>query len=324
MKKLIAIGLAAVLALGLLTLPVAAQAEYTVYLEPYMEGNLMGEDHTVTATVLDDGDNPVENVLVTFWIEYGPNYEGPHTNSTYLHTARTSANGQASWTYTGAMECGEEGIIAWANYDEDPLYAGEPYDEAYKYWLLDKFSGGGKIIQEGEGKSKTWPKITWGGWAGTADLGGWIELGAFEVTFHNVSENDLDKAKFVSEDQELGITELNWLIYGDQSSCPDAYPPESEANFVWLNVPGSLELEDGTVLEDCMLGIRASDNGEPGNIDDPEGDVATDSIAFALWYDGDLIYESWLWGDFDADQDDCFSIRHELDSGNLQIVVLPD
>jgi len=297
-----------VLFLILCLVPAALANSYEVSMGPMVEANVIGEEHTVTVTI---EPAPAE-AEVYFEIVFGPNVGDNITIITY--------DGEASFTYTGDGNSGVDIIEAAVNVSGTYYYP----DEVYKFWLIDKFSGGGKIIQEGEGKSKTWPKITWGGWAGTADLGGWIELGAFEVTFHNVSENDLDKAKFVSEDQELGITELNWLIYGDQSSCPDAYPPESEANFVWLNVPGSLELEDGTVLEDCMLGIRASDNGEPGNIDDPEGDVATDSIAFALWYDGDLIYESWLWGDFDADQDDCFSIRHELDSGNLQIVVLPD
>jgi len=320
MKKLIAIGLAAVLALGLLTLPVAAQAEYTVYLEPYMEGNLMGEDHTVTATVLDDGDNPVENVLVTFWIEYGPNYEGPHTNSTYLHTARTSANGQASWTYTGAMECGEEGIIAWANYDEDPLYAGEPYDEAYKYWLLDKFSGGGKIIQEGEGKSKTWPKITWGGWAGTTC--GDVPVGQFEVTFHNVGNDDLDKAKFIS-------WWVNDLDYEDFSNvgCPGADPPPSEANFAQVRLFGQIEDKNGSVIGYGTLVINGMDNGEPGNIDEDANEVTSDGIRFILFSGGSCIYDSYLSGDFLADQADPCSddgVRHELDSGNLQIVVPVD
>lgn len=328
MKKLIAIGLAAVLALGLLALPVTASVGYTICLEPYMDGNLMGEDHTVTATVLDLGDNPVAGVNVTFWIEYGPNYEGPHTDIANLHTALTDANGQASWTYTGAMECGEEGIIAWANYDEDPLFDDEPWDEAYKYWLTDKFSGGGKIIQEGQGKSKTWPKITWGGWAGTtcygnnnavANFNGYYPVGEFEVTFHNVGNDDLDKAKFVS-------WWVNYLDYADFSNdCPGADPPPSEANFAQVSLFGQIEDKNGSVIGYGTLVINGMDNGEPGNIDE-DAEVTSDGIRFILFSGGSRIYDSYLSGDFLADQADPCSdngVRHELDSGNLQIVVPP-
>jgi len=196
--------------------------------------------------------------------------------------------------------------------------------EVYKIWLTDKFSGGGKIIQEDpELKKKDWSKITWGGWAGTA----WEEdtphaLGAFDVTFHNVSIDELDKAKFTTEYLgEFGIMLLDWLWYGNAPG-PDADPPESDANFVWLNVEGSLVYRDGTVEDNWHLGIRATDNGEPGNIDDPDEEVSSDSIVFALWDDeGTLVYESFLSGDFDAEYP--FSLRHELDSGNLQIVVPP-
>lgn len=326
MKKLIAIGLAAVLALALVTLPVIASIPpYTIDLEPYMDGNLVGEDHTVTATVLDVEENPEEDVLVTFMIAEGPNYDGS------LHTDYTDANGQASWTYTGTMGCGLDVIVAWVNYDDDPLYEGEPSDWAGKYWLLDKFSGGGKIIQENGGR-KTWPKITWGGWAGTTcgDVDGftvtnlngdYYPVGEFEVTFHNVG-NDydyLDKAKFVS----WGVIRLEYRDFSTEG-CPGADPPPSYANFAQVRLLGEIQYADDSI-EYGMLVINGMDNGEPGNIDDEAGEVTSDGIRFILYSGGDRIYDSY-W-DFDDDQDNpCGDdgVRHELDSGNLQIVVPVD
>jgi hypothetical protein len=322
MKKVLAVGIAVTLMFILMPSAVVANT-YEVSVSPIVEANVVGEEHTVTVTI-DPALGSGDSAAVNFSVEYGPNTgEGVIVNL-------GEGDSEASFTYQsngmdGLDEITIEVEINGAPYDI-PVEVNEVvYDsnQVYKIWLTDKFSGGGKIIQEDEGtKKKDWNKISWGGWAGGVE--GYF-IGQFEVTFHNVGTDFdwLDKAKFVSQDELLGITELNWLWYGDQSSCPDACPPESEANFVWLNVDGYLLDEDGEEIPgDWMLGIRASDNGEPGNIDE-YGGVASDSIVFALWDDGSLEYESFLAGDFAADQYPCFSIRHELDGGNLQIVVPP-
>jgi len=319
MKKLIFGVVALVLVLSL-SMPMAAfavpQPISTVTVSPEVDQNVVGTTHSVTVDV-----NPNQVYQVRFEITDGPNDDetsGPIS---------TDGSGVAYFSYVGDGGSGIDEIEVRVT---DPTN-GYVYEYAYKFWLEDKFSGGGKIVQEDGPKKKDWSKITWGGWAGTLDGD---PVGQFEVTFHNVGvllgdEFDwLDKAKFVSEDDYLGADELNWLMYFNQSSCPDADPPESEDNVVWLNINGDLFDRDGDPIEgDWMLGIRASDNGEPGNIDENEA-ITTDSIAFALWDGGfdieeDLVYESYLTGDFLADQDNCFSIRHELDSGNLQIVVPP-
>ncbi len=74
-------------------------------LSPVEAANPVGLTHTVTATIKAGGD-PVEGVKVTFTISSGPN--APQT-----FTATTDANGEASFTYTGAS-VGVDTIVAEA------------------------------------------------------------------------------------------------------------------------------------------------------------------------------------------------------------------
>jgi len=303
MKKVIAIVIASALMLALLpATAVMAVPAPSITATPLIAENVVGTSHTITADV-----DPNDVYEVEFEIVAGPN----DTNTPV--TVTSDANGVATWTYS-STESGVDVI-------QVSVPGTDASTEVFKLWLTDKFSGGGKIIQEdSELKKKDWNKITWGGWAGYCEG---YPIGSFEVTFHNVSEDQLDKATFTTEYYEEFAALLDWLVY-DTAPCPPADPPESYANFVWLNVEGSLVYRDGTVEHGWHLGIRATDNGEPGNVKDPEGDVASDSIVFALWDDEwSLEYESFLTGDFDADQDCFFSLRHELDGGNLQIVVPP-
>ncbi|MFC1981021.1 Ig-like domain-containing protein [Chloroflexota bacterium] len=326
MKKKI-FGILTLVLIFSLSIPAAALAVidpvvYDISLSPDGEYNAMGTDHTVTATVVDtagDITGPVEGVMVTFHIGAGPNYEGLASNPAYLYTATTGSDGKASWTYTGTMDSGRDTNNAWANYDTDPLWtAGEPDDFVYKYWLYDKFSGGGKIVQEipKPAKKKDWAKITWGGWAGNY-MGS--DLGAFEVTFHNVSNNSLDKTKFVS----YFVTMLNYDDFS-QTGCPDADPPPSDANFAQVRLFGEIQDDEGGFLAYGTIIINGMDNGEPGNIDEKGANAVTsDGIRFILYSGGSPIYDSYLSGDFLADQANSCSddgVRHELDSGNLQIV----
>ena len=293
-----------VLFLILCLVPAALANSYEVSMGPMVEANVIGEEHTVTVTI---EPAPAE-AEVYFEIVFGPNVGDNITIITY--------DGEASFTYTGDGNSGVDIIEAAVNVSGTYYYP----DEVYKFWLIDKFSGGGKIIQEGQGKSKTWPKITWGGWAGTTC--GDVPVGQFEVTFHNVGNDDLDKAKFIS-------WWVNDLDYEDFSNvgCPGADPPPSEANFAQVRLFGQIEDKNGSVIGYGTLVINGMDNGEPGNIDEDANEVTSDGIRFILFSGGSCIYDSYLSGDFLADQADPCSddgVRHELDSGNLQIVVPVD
>lgn len=65
-----------------------------IKLEPLSDTNPVGTSHTVTATVVDDWDNPVQGVVVTFEVKSGPN-----TGKTDTDT--TNANGKATFSYVG-------------------------------------------------------------------------------------------------------------------------------------------------------------------------------------------------------------------------------
>ncbi|MCX9077130.1 MAG: Ig-like domain-containing protein, partial [Candidatus Methanoperedens sp.] len=77
-----------------------------ITLEPSYDLNVIGQDHTVTATVLSDDQNedPQPGIVVTFIVTSGP-------NAGLTGQATTDANGQASFTYTSILD-GEDVFIA--------------------------------------------------------------------------------------------------------------------------------------------------------------------------------------------------------------------
>jgi hypothetical protein len=64
-----------------------------ILLSPLAETNVVGDDHTVTACVIDSNGNPVSGVTVTFTVISGP-------NAGANGMAVTGADGKASFTYT--------------------------------------------------------------------------------------------------------------------------------------------------------------------------------------------------------------------------------
>ena len=69
----------------------------TIVLSPASETNLVGSQHTVTATVEDESAEPIEGIVVSFNITSGPHAGGNVTDT-------TDANGEATFTYTGTLE----------------------------------------------------------------------------------------------------------------------------------------------------------------------------------------------------------------------------
>jgi hypothetical protein len=309
MKKVLAIGVA--VTLMLIIVPSAAFANvYEVSVSPIVEANVVGEEHTVTVTI-----NPAlasgDSAEVVFSVVDGPNAgEGDTVNL-------GEGDSEASFTYqsngiSGIDEIMIEVEINGVPYDI-PVEVNEvvyPPNSVYKIWLTDKFSGGGQILEDTGGKKKDFYKISWGGWAGTIE--GEVTIGAFEVTFHNVSNDDLDKAKFVSADEGMGITEL-YLEYYSEVSYPPAYPPESQFNAAEVEkVKGVLLDKDGNEIvpsSGWWMWIGAIDGGEPS---------VDDAIAFDLYDGGTCVYRS-----YESDFEPIWWYS-PLDSGNLQVVVPVD
>ena len=81
-----------------------------IALTPQSDENEVDEEHTVTATLTDLLGNPQPGILVTFSVISGPN---AGTTGTCIPTdCKTDANGQVSFTYTGAGGVGIDEIKA--------------------------------------------------------------------------------------------------------------------------------------------------------------------------------------------------------------------
>ncbi|MCQ1536266.1 hypothetical protein FTO70_11360 [Methanosarcina sp. KYL-1] len=91
-------------------------------LEPASATNKVSELHTLTATLVDENETPVEGENITFNVT-----AGPHNGTS--GTDVTDANGTATWNYTGENS-GTDTIVATGG--------GETSNEAFKTWESDQ------------------------------------------------------------------------------------------------------------------------------------------------------------------------------------------
>jgi hypothetical protein len=97
----------------------------TLTLSPKTATNVVGNPHTVTATVKDSSGNPTPGIVVRFSVSGANSTSGMNT---------TNASGQATFTYTGTVAGGDT-ISAFADTDNDTTQdTGEPGDTAAKTW----------------------------------------------------------------------------------------------------------------------------------------------------------------------------------------------
>jgi hypothetical protein len=125
----------------------------TLTLDPLAATNPVGTQHCVTATVLDQFGDPMEDVEVVFSVSGSVTDGG---------TVTTDSNGEAEFCYQGPDFPGADAIHAFADSnssgDEDP---GEPFGDATKTWVLPvstpgcevKITNGGWIIADNGDKS---------------------------------------------------------------------------------------------------------------------------------------------------------------------------
>ena len=116
---------------------VVVQGPVSISLLPESETNSVGSPHTVTATVTDGNNNPVEGMAV-FFQAYGAVYCG--YNLYYCGDAGyklTNASGEATYTYSSNTS-GQDTINAWADANDNAYVDGpDPNDTATKDWTTD-------------------------------------------------------------------------------------------------------------------------------------------------------------------------------------------
>ena len=150
-------------------------------------------------------------------------------------------------------------------------------------------NGGGHILEDTGGKRKDWHDISFAGWVKCEDDA--VFSGEFEVNFHDVSVDFLNKGKFhatniVDANFYLGTTcnAMNFTATGDFNGMPGY-----------------------TII------FRAGDSGSPNT---------QDTARIGLYYGFSLIYDTHH-GDF-ADESNCVgTARTGLDKGNITICINP-
>jgi hypothetical protein len=160
------------------------------------------------------------------------------------------------------------------------------------FWVADGyFSGGGQAIEEIGEKQKDWYKISFGGYA--ADVGSYGYLGEWEVNFHNVIGDEIDKSKFHATE----IAVINF------------YPANTDTCLAALNFTAFGEWNH---IPDYKMIFRAGDFGSPGKVD---------TVRVELYDpDGDIVFDTHI-DDF-TDESSCVgSARTGLDNGNITIVM---
>ncbi|NIT03650.1 hypothetical protein GTO10_01800 [Candidatus Saccharibacteria bacterium] len=148
-------------------------------------------------------------------------------------------------------------------------------------------SGGGHILKPAS-KRKDWLDISFGGDA--KDYGSGVFEGEWQINFHNVREEWLDKGRFHS----TNITDMNF------------YAPTSNTCIAAMNMTmtGTLNGEPGyTVI------FRAGDSGSPNNVDTVRVQINGSGESYDTYVDG-----------FDGGSNCVGSARTDLDKGNITIV----
>lgn len=162
------------------------------------------------------------------------------------------------------------------------------------FYVADgRISGGGQIIEEHGEKHKDWYKISFGG--GIWDVGSEGYIGEWEVNFHNVSEDELDKTKFHTTDIEV----INFYL-PTSGTCVAAM--NFTASGEWNGMPG------------YKIKFRA------GDADGPKG---LDTVRVQLYNPSNIeIYDTH--DDGFKDESSCVgSSRTGLDNGNIKIDFCP-
>jgi hypothetical protein len=138
-----------------ITLNVVASLPATLTLQPKTATNTVGAQHCVTATVIDPFGNATPAITVRFSVTGSVSTSG---------SATTTANGQATFCYTGPALPGSDVVTAYADTNKNGVKdASEPSDTAMKSWVLPPSTRGCKVTYGGRILAANGDKATFGG-----------------------------------------------------------------------------------------------------------------------------------------------------------------
>ncbi|MPZ51097.1 MAG: hypothetical protein GEU75_17665 [Dehalococcoidia bacterium] len=257
----------------------------SVELTPSNATNTVGEDHVVTATVLDDFGNPVSGVTVNFSVAGGPSsVDGePSAPSPANGIGMTDTSGEATFTYTNTQASAD---TISATVSVQPMVASPLEDTAAKTWLPLQASINDVTVTEGN--SGTTPAEFTVSLLEPSTVPVLIDF----VTADDTAEQPDDYAHGEGQiqfDPDETAQNLTVLVKGDTLDESD------EQFFVKLsNVPGAIDVAftddtgTGTIIDDDRNGIfscRASVlhllSNEPVIANDPDVPCEDDHKALA-------------------------------------------
>jgi len=251
--------------------------------------------------------SPQENEIVCGTLDLAATYDDENDDKDSVQWAvRFNTSAQNTNTRIGNVD-GYNDAFSWdgesfsASFDVSGLAGGKyyfvfnPREDAGAqdirlvrgFYIVDKcVYGGGHILQENGDKRKDWYDISFGGLVGSASSEGY--MGEWQIVFHNVRDDSLDKAKFHS----TNITVMNF--FAPTVSCNGA------VNFT---IEGTLNGESG-----YKVIFRAGD--EP------------DTVRIELYQGSSKIFDSsdTAGGDFTSSSNCWGTARTTLDNGNITIV----
>lgn len=168
----------------------------------------------------------------------------------------------------------------------DAWLGGDDSQHVIKVVVVDKYvGGGGQILEKIGAKKKDWFKISFGGAVGDAGSAGFV--GDWQINFHNVGVDLLDKAKF----HTTSITQMNF------------YPPGGGDCTGAMNFYAFGKLNG---VPNYKIRFRAGDS--------------PDTVRVELYNpDGVKIYDTHD-GDFNDESDCVGSARTGLDNGDIVIM----
>lgn len=119
-----------------------------IILKPETAVNPVSTNHTVTATVYDESDRPMKDVVVDFGYRSSVDSSAFH----YLGEATTNAQGEASFTMKGPDTAQTWTIVAWFEKDDNNIRAEREItsNEVTKIWQKNDENVGGGEVEQGQ------------------------------------------------------------------------------------------------------------------------------------------------------------------------------
>jgi len=239
--------------------------------------------------------------------EFGRRVGGPGSNIEVLINGTWESVGvidrDYEWEFWGFVSDVPFTQVRLQAYNDEGWVERHRLDDMVYSALPQYLTGGGQIVTDNPNtKKKDQAKVSFAGNLGYT--GDFVLMGQYQFHLHNVNDTlapGLDGAIFHS-------ISVSQLVFGQDAGDGPA-PPPAEANVAYYQIDGRLKMKGGKFVDGYTIYAYVADRGEPG---------VNDSINFALWDGGGVVYSS-TW-DFPHDSSVLGSTVTEfLSAGNLQI-----